>query len=247
LIHKLTKATHQGQRAYQEDRSFSFKIQGGTCFGVFDGHGSAACAHLCSQRFPIIFRKLLKTGIPIPEVLTQGINILNLETQFLNSGSTASVVFIPLPANEVHVAVLGDSPVLVRQADKSLWVAPEHNVRTNWQEADAARARGGFVQGGYLYMSYDGQGLQMARALGDTELSRVLSRIPDVSTRPLGAGSWVFVGTDGALDPSHANEAEGIKAIVALIEAGSEASAIVQRALDIPTGDNVTAMLLRIG
>lgn len=43
----------------------------------------------------------------------------------------------------------------------------------------------------------------MGRALGDTHLSKVLSRVPDIYEVKLGAQSFVIVATDGAFDPSH--------------------------------------------
>lgn len=178
--------------------------------------------------------------------LKQVINSLNLATQAMWCGSTASIVFLPWSGDSVTVAVLGDSPVLVKRADGSVWVAPEHNVRTNQAEADAVIKRGGMVSGGYAYATYSGNGLQMARALGDAELNRILSQTPDVSTHPLGIGSWVLVATDGALDPSHANEAAGIAALTKMLNKGDDAQAVVDRALKIRTGDNVTAMVVRV-
>jgi serine/threonine protein phosphatase PrpC len=242
----VSAASHRGARAYQEDSHFSLTAAEGLCFGVFDGHGDAECARLCAERFPLIFVDLLKPNVHFAETLRQTIQTLNLETQSMWSGCTASVVFMPWTANEVHVAVLGDSPVIVKRANHSIWVAPEHNVRTNYAEAEAARARGGFVDEWYLYTTYGGVGLQMARALGDSDFSRVLSRVPDISSHVLGADSFVFVGTDGVLDPLHKKPEASLKALIAFIEAGADAQAIVNRALAIPTDDNATALLVRV-
>ncbi len=93
---------------------------------------------------------------------------------------------------------------------------------------------------------YYGSGLQMTRALGDATLSKVLDRTPEVSVRLLGAGSFVLVATDGAFDPGHNNTNGAIDEVVNLIESGNEAQEIVDRALEIPTRDNVTALLVRL-
>jgi serine/threonine protein phosphatase PrpC len=155
-------------------------------------------------------------------------------------------VFIPKDEHRVEIAVLGDSPVIAKLADGSIFVSEEHNVRTNMAEADAAIARGGFVNSGYLFASYSGNGLQMTRSLGDYELDSVLSREPEVFSHVLGKDSWVLVCSDGAVDPSHAAAKASIDSIVALVEAGGDAQEIVERALAAKTGDNVTAILVRL-
>jgi serine/threonine protein phosphatase PrpC len=165
----------------------------------------------------------------------------------MRAGSTASLVFIPKDESRVDVAVLGDSPVLVSRPDGSIWVSPEHNIRTNEAEADAAIKRGGFVHSGYLFASYDGDGLQMSRALGDYELDRVLSREPEVFSHVLGKDSWVLVCSDGAVDPGHGAAQANIDTIVRMIEdEDADAQDIVDRALAAKTGDNVTAILVRL-
>jgi len=237
---KISKATAKGLRTYQEDRSFVLTTERGMYMGVFDGHGGDECAEYCVNRMPDILAEF-------PDAMPCDIlNTLNNETRDMYAGCTASVVFIPNGETAVHVAVLGDSPVIVKGADRPIWVSPEHNVRTNKAEADAAMARGGFVSGGYLFANYSGNGLQMTRALGDASLDKVLSRIPEVFSWVLGAGSFVLVATDGALDPSHGNGDKDVYDIVDLIEAGADAQKIVDRALAIPTRDNVTALLVTL-
>jgi serine/threonine protein phosphatase PrpC len=236
---KISTATAKGARYYQEDRSFVLPTEKGMYLGVFDGHGGSECAEYCANRMPDILAEF-------PDVFL-ALEALSAETRGMYAGSTASIVFIPKDEYSVHVAVIGDSPVIVKRADGSIWVSPEHNVRTNMAEADAAIARGGFVSGGYLFASFSGVGLQMSRALGDASLDKVLLRTPDMAiVHGCGAGNFVLVCTDGAVDPSHANEAEGIASIVSLVEGGYDAQQIVDRALAIPTRDNVTALLVTL-
>jgi|ERR1700674_1980570 len=235
---KITKATAQGRRSYQEDAYFILTTSEGTYLAVLDGHGGNACAEYCAAMLPIILHS--------KPILRDALAELNEKARHMHSGSTVSIVFIPTSEDVVYTAVLGDSPIIIKRKDGSIWVSPEHNVRTNLAEADAAIERGGFVKSGYLFAKYTGQGLQMSRALGDAALDRVLSREPDVSAQPIGPGSYVLVATDGAVDPSHANEAAGIAKIVNLLDAGGEAQNVVDRALAIHTNDNVTALLVRL-
>lgn len=243
----VSTATAQGRRPYQEDRFFTFSSAEGLCFGVFDGHGGDTVADIAQEEFPgMLVDELGEPGATPQDVLLKAFARLNEATKSHYQGSSASVVFLPWSGDLVHVAVLGDSPVVIKRADGSIWHGPDHNVRSNKDEAAAAQARGGFIINGYLTAHFSGPGLQMARALGDVELAKVLSRTPEISTQVLGVGSFVLVATDGAFDPGHENTNEAADEIVALIQSGGDAQAIVNRAVAIPTGDNVTALLVRV-
>lgn len=247
----ITEATHQGRRPYQEDRYFSFSNPHGTWMGVFDGHGGDGCAKMALSLITPLINSTYTPSSPIKEVFTEIFSKLNSATIGLHSGCTASLAFIPSSQDVVHVAVLGDSPIIIRKNDGNIWIAPEHNVSTNESEVIAAVGRGGYIAtgGAYLVDSYNrlGVGLQMTRALGDVELSRVLNREPEIFSIPIGESSFVLVCTDGAFDPSHYKTVKESSAaiIIKLIETGADASSIVNRAIKIPTRDNVTAVLWR--
>jgi len=179
--------------------------------------------------------------------------LAGLTKDFL-SGTTASVAYIPWnkaatpwSIDTVWVAVIGDSPVIVKDAAGKVNISPEHNVRTNMAERKAAEGRGGYVHGGYLYdpQDRDGPGLQMGRALGDKSLARVLSREPDIYPVAVGPSSFVLLATDGAFDPGHYNFDEAAGAVVSMLEHGLAAENVVNRALSAKTGDNVTAIVAR--
>jgi serine/threonine protein phosphatase PrpC len=219
-----------------EDFHNVVETEDGVYLATWDGHGGDECSLYCAEQLPLL----------VPNSLSKIIALLNAATRSMHTGSTASIAFIPKDEHRVEIAVLGDSPVIAKLADGSIFVSEEHNVRTNMAEADAAIARGGFVNSGYLFASYSGNGLQMTRSLGDYELDSVLSREPEVFSHVLGKDSWVLVCSDGAVDPSHAAAKASIDSIVALVEAGGDAQEIVERALAAKTGDNVTAILVRL-
>jgi serine/threonine protein phosphatase PrpC len=243
----VSRARSKGVRDYQEDRYFTASMPEGLCFGVFDGHGGTGCANKAVRLFPGLMADAVgEPGATVPDAFRESFAKLNEVTKHMYDGCTASIAFIPWSGELVHVAVLGDSPVILQRADRSIWVAPDHNVRSNQAEVEAAKKRGGAVVGGYLVAHFSGPGLQMSRALGDVELGSVLNRTPDVSTHVLGLGSFVLVCTDGALDPGHKDAGASAQTVVQLIQAGSEARAIVNRAIHLPTEDNVTVLLVRI-
>ena len=86
----------------------------------------------------------------------------------------------------------------------------------------------------------------MSRALGDADLDKVLSREPGVYSEPLGPDSWVLLATDGVFDPAHEG-AYGPRDAAEQISAQLiTAQVIVNDAVNRRTGDNATAILVRV-
>ena len=252
----ITTARAQGNRYYQEDRYVVYKEidTGGTLVCVMDGHGGEQSAEACYQSIHLhVWNgiKSLKTK-DTAERLRALVSILHEQTKDNQSGTTFSCVYLPKKSSKIWIAVLGDSPVIVSVVGDGYHVSPEHNVRSNEEEAKAAVARGGFIEGGYLFTdnpNYDltGPGLQMSRALGDAPLDRVLSREPTIYSLPFKRGDWALVCTDGLLSPSHNKKAQKdrLEHIVKLIKEGKNADNLTDDAIKAKTGDNVTAILIR--
>ena len=242
----VTSATHQGTRYYQEDRFFTLTCEKGTLIAVCDGHGGAQCSHRVSESLPVAFAEAIsKPKTTVRKALEESIHQIAVEVEYFQNGSTLSCVFVPFKGNYVTCAVVGDSPIVIKDADGNINISPDHNVRTNPEEAQAVIERGGFVQNGYAFATYDGGGLQMGRALGDTELRRILSTKPDIYRVKVNKESFVIVATDGAFDPGHYDFKQSAAAVVQIVAEGGEAEQIVKHALDIKTGDNVTALVGR--
>jgi serine/threonine protein phosphatase PrpC len=246
IIKPTTSATHKGLRPYQEDRFFTCSCPKGLLIGVFDGHGGELVSHLASEVFPGIFSDEITEPKATPRTaLKKAIKKLVSMTQANAAGSTLSLAYIPYRGNTVTCAVMGDSPIIIKDAEGKINIGPEHNVRTNAAERKAAEERGGMVMGGYLCASFSGGGLQMARALGNYHLGRVLSRVPDIYTVKINKDSFIIVATDGVFDPGHYEFDKAAESVVKLIEEGAEAQTIVDRAVAIPTGDNASAIVAR--
>jgi serine/threonine protein phosphatase PrpC len=242
---EITHASEKGLRSYQEDRHIVYHAPDeGYLLAVFDGHGGSETADYCANRLIALYHEVRsKLLVANFESIILGIfQELNKATQRMHSGCAASIAIIKEDGSEVIVGVLGDAPVLVK--NDGVWCSPEHNVRSNPAEAKTAQQRGGFISGGYLFAEYSGSGLQMSRALGDYYLDKVLSREPEIFRLPLKTGDYVLVASDGLFDPSHATHPQ--VSINLLIEAGADATRLVQNALDVPTGDNVTAVLVKL-
>lgn len=245
---KISLAQARGRRSYQEDTFGVEKLSTGLLVWVADGHGGNTVSDHIKKRMPSVWIEKDNDNKPIQmmDVFSQ----LNNETIFDEEGSTLSVAFIT--HQTVHIGVLGDSPVLV-SADGLHYIGPDHNARSNERERNDAIARGAIYESGYVCVKqpsygglYDtGPGLQMTRSLGDSKLT-FLNRIPEVRTLSFGNhGDFVLIATDGLIDPSHHHKGTETTDIFSLIEAGAEAPELVTRATKLPTGDNVTAILVR--
>lgn len=244
---KISLAQARGSRSYQEDTFGIERLFAGTLVWVADGHGGEETSQYV--RHNILNTWITKDNDNKEEQIKGTFAALHEATKDIDAGSTLSLAYIT--RSTVHVAVLGDSPVLV-SADGQNYVGPDHNARSNEKERKAAIDRGAIYSGGYVCLpqaSYGGfidagPGLQMTRALGDSHL-KFLNREPEIRVLSFGNhGDFVLVASDGLVDPSHHNNAE-IDVIAGLIEAGAEAPELVTRATKLPTGDNVTAILVK--
>lgn len=251
---RISRAQAQGLRDYQEDRFVVSNMPNGKLIAIMDGHGGADVSSLIARRLPGLWKKHpvllpLLSYEPMVRSVFQDLNTLTAE---MDAGSTMSLVFIPEPANEfgdrvITVAILGDSPVIIVDDEGKMDVSPMHNARSNPAELLAAQARGAFFTGGYICDGWSGPGLQMTRAMGDRALRRILNYEPEIYTRAIGPDSFVLLASDGLFDPSHHDLEPAIAVVVEKIKTGATAKELVDYAVGIPTGDNVTAIVVRFG
>lgn len=225
---KSTTATAQGGRSHQEDRVY---VQDGLSI-ICDGHGGDECANEVIRVLPKAWAELFDdTEESVEEIFRRVGSITSLH----RSGCSCSLAFL-YPDRKAVIAILGDSPVIVRR-DGEARTFPCHNAQVNVKERTAAIERGAYYDEPYLWNG-DGQGLQMSRAFGDSSLP-FLSREPDIYS--IANVEWIALVTDGAFDNLH----DDPLILAPLIQDGADAQDIVDRALALRTGDNVTAIVLR--
>ncbi|MCH8860434.1 MAG: protein serine/threonine phosphatase 2C family protein, partial [Thaumarchaeota archaeon] len=192
----ISYATDTGLRPYQEDRFVvcsDGEHTGIKCLmAVMDGHGGSEVSEFLSAS---LLEYFLTKG---EGSLRETIRSLSDQTSSMHAGSTLSVVVIP-KADETtaYVAVIGDSPVIIRDKEGRIIMSPEHNVRSNTQEREAAITRGAIYEQGYIWDPSGGHGLQMSRALGDSALSEILNKEPEMYEVELGPESFIIIGSDG--------------------------------------------------
>lgn len=244
---KINAFSQQNNREYQEDRFFIHEYKNkDILLGIFDGHGADFASEDACNATVKIFNHIKKNIKKNPELaLTYLFERLNDLVKDYWCGSTAVIVWIK--DNIAHVSVLGDSIVLINTNNR-LWKSPEHNVRTNKNEADAALERGGYINNGYLFDAYklsQSYGLQMSRSLGDKDLNRVLDRNPDIFHIPVNENSWVLLCSDGlySLDKESPNYIEKISDLINSTE-NVNAEFLVKKLSETQHYDNSTAIFL---
>ena len=202
----LTIESVQGQRNHQEDRSFSVRLgesrNSHHLFGVFDGHGGMDAAEECRILVPR-FAELYYGRTPVVMLRNIAKNLCRLTEKYVAQGCTMSMALVRPKYDDVWVAVIGDSPVVVVDKHGVVSIGPLHNVGTNEKERESAQSRGG------VYLRQDGCGyigkpgfydycLQMSRSLGDHALGDVILREPEIFQ--VKNPRRVVVATDGILE-----------------------------------------------
>ena len=243
-------ARAQGLRQYQEDRYLKHRIDAaghkGLLMAIVDGHGGSSTAEMVAQSAVRLFTQALSEYKDNLEgALSKTVAELDRITREQKSGTTLSLVFVPDGESHAHVAVIGDSPVIIKDRKGKINISPDHNVRSNPEELQAAIGRGAHYEQGYIFNPHSGDGLQMSRALGDRNLEGILSREPDVYSVELGVGSIIIIASDGVFDPGHADTLQEIHQALELVGGGGDARALVDDAIMRMTGDNASAIVWR--
>lgn len=244
----VSVCSEQGPRLHQEDRHLVQPVEGegrrGYLLAVLDGHGGSAAADLCVGVLPGLLAEA--GGEKAEETLRRIVGDLDRRTRGMGPGTTVSLAYVVESDRRVTVATVGDSPVIVCDAEGAVWVSRSHNVRVNPEERHAAERRGGEYDGfGYVRNPSTGYGLQMSRALGDAAMGSVLGREPELHSCSLGPESFVILATDGVADPAHREADRVVGEIVSLARrtVPFDASTLLRWAGARGLQDNATAVV----
>jgi len=239
----VTAGSVQGLREAQEDRFVASRFRDrGWLLAVFDGHNGPGTADVAAGLVEDAFAESFDRYGPGTAAVSATIGKLRDATADRVDGSSASVVFVDEEAGRVFVAVLGDSPVILRDADGELRSAPIHNTATNPTDAERAIERGALLVGPYLVRPDKMEGVNLTRTIGDADLT-FLGRTPEMLDATVGADSFVLVASDGVFTRLAATPEMLVARFGQLIDGETEAEALIADALAAGSDDNVTVVL----
>lgn len=251
---QVSMATAVGGRSEQQDRGINFFVKSGRRVfawvgAIFDGFGGSATSDVAVTHLPeICHRHLGPRWHTAPhEHLRAVVHELVQLTSGYYSGSTCSIVAITPSKAVAHVAVLGDSPVLIKRSGVS-HLAPMHNFALSEEAQQYARDHGASIErrgDRYVYgCSNEYGGVQLSHCLGCRPLDHFLVREPYIGSFVLDAQSIVLIGSDG-LWARDQTPGEWMQATDKKLRRGVGAKALVNAVLRAGGYDNTTAIVWR--
>jgi len=213
-------------------------------FMIFDGHNGPCAAIAANERMPAVLKEALASCESPEEALKSSFRKIHdvIINENVKGGCTATVVLFI--GDKGYVAHVGDTRLALIRDGMLRRLTVDHRP-SNKAEADAVRARGGFlICFGGSQMRVNGM-IAITRALGDKELGEALTCEPDVSPVPLEFGSddVLVLACDGLWDQvpdeivqnTVLNESDPLKA----------AEALRNLAFNKGSTDNISVMVIR--
>lgn len=234
-------------------------------WGVFDGHGGAACSEFAAARFPLELKKDLEAGLPPARAMVNATYATEVafarEHARDDSGTTAVCVLLDMTAETteeggggavITVSNVGDSRALLVQAKGKIVPLTTDQDGANALELRRIKAAGGFVdEDGYV----NGD-VQTARSIGDADAkfpdgvhSAAVVPTPAVLQRELCDTDVALVlACDGLFEAHGGSNAWINKMVRRLVKEGRSAQhiaeALVAQALADGSEDNTTAIVV---
>jgi len=213
-------------------------------FLLLDGHCGKEASQLAAVRLPAILQVEIEAGKPPAEALSIAFRKTHdaLLAEAPSCGTTATaVLFI---GEQGYVAHVGDSRAAIVAEDCTVTRLTEDHRPSNAAEAEAVRARGGFV------ICLGGQNLRVngviaiTRSLGDKSIGDALSCEPDVKEFTLPEKSTLIIACDGLWDVVQ-DEEVGRSASDLALNCRQVAEDLRDTAYKKGSFDNITVMVIR--
>lgn len=259
-----------------EDTPEETLAQGVPFFGVYDGHGGTQCAAYLRKKLDKLVLGHPKVIDEPEVALREAIDFAEQEflDQFKedSSGSTAAVAIIV--GNKIVTANVGDTEIVLNRGGVALCLSEKHNVKSSEAERERVVAAGGrlYQNARVAHPLYNPQVLSLgvSRAIGDSGFklkeytqgkpSGVVATASTFTTdfNPA-TDEFLLIGCDGVWDVMSHQQAvdycvevqqNGIESIATSpqtpLTPQQISSALVTRALELGSNDNVTAMFISL-
>nr|MBP7774853.1 protein serine/threonine phosphatase 2C family protein [Candidatus Woesebacteria bacterium] len=243
----------QGRRAYMEDRTLvanDVLASGDSLVGIFDGHGGDAVAQMAQEQMVSIMKQLARSERDVNEILRKSIltlnSIIEQDPKLKNVGATAAMIYVR--DGVLYSANVGDARSVIDGAGgMAVRVSKDHKADDAEEEA-RIRRDGGFVTRGMGGDVARVNGvLAVARALGDRSMGPAISAEAYLTETKLGADNTIaIVACDGIWDVISDEEAMQLAKNMRSQGKNEQeiARALVQKAFDLNSGDNLSATVV---
>ncbi|MCR4336667.1 MAG: response regulator, partial [Candidatus Omnitrophica bacterium] len=262
IVNRRAHDISQGVRSEQLDRFVDVEINlpdvrkgRGRFMAVMDGHRGNSAVNIAAANIQDIFEDaMIEERGNIDNALELTIARLDVLTKNEISGTTVSILYIPEEKDAAYTAILGDSPILIKNESEVLEDVDPGHVPTNDSEKVRIEAAGGSVinsVNGVVAVAVKAQdirsgiqGIKVTRALGNKDLATIMSRKPSIKRIWLGEKSHAEVASDGLLGGrALLDRQDRVKEIARDVENGKGAQDLVRDASD--RSDNIAALVWR--
>ena len=264
-------AEMNGWRMNMEDAHVVHTGDGEGFFGILDGHGSAECSAWCAQR---LHEVLAAHGCPTNDAAAKKM-CLDIDAAFLRTGksggTTAAMCAVRRPAPggkyRLHVINAGDSRVLLSRANGSIidgggtdgGLTTDHKPNHPVERERIERCGGQVVLAAGGVHRVNG-GLSVSRGFGDGEYKktggpsqedRPVTANPEMGHFECDSSDFLVIVCDGVSEGAFTNAEVCELAAKVLKETNGDvakaAEAVILRALDRNSKDNISCMIVLFG
>mmetsp|Transcript_44929 Transcript_44929/g.103855 ORF Transcript_44929/g.103855 Transcript_44929/m.103855 type:complete len:523 (-) Transcript_44929:217-1785(-) len=261
-------AEMNGWRTNMEDAHLVFSRDDWGVFGVFDGHGGAACSKFVAEKFA---EDLESNGCPKDDAAVKRL-FLTIDKEFLDSeqpsGSTATMCIVRQPEmpggkHRLHVVNAGDSRVLLGRRDGSIvdGGGTDQGLTTDHKpDHPAERERiercGGRVEKTEGNVARVNGNLAVSRGFGDKDEKKTggpgpedhpVTANPETGRFECDQTDFLLLVCDGVSEGNFPNP-EVVELVAKLLREGKDlgetARAVCHKAVERDSKDNITCMLV---
>jgi serine/threonine protein phosphatase PrpC len=200
---------HLGKKfiPYTEDAHARFSFDNYDFLVIADGHNGYQLSRLAVALAEIHLKSFIRLNEEnIPLGLQKLFEFIHKETKLLKGGTTFNLAIIDKQYNELYVANLGDSPLMVLRKNKLLFKTVDHDAN-NIDE----RARIFKIDPNHIFI-FDNPSwrlktnLMTSRGFGDKNSDipiGVISRVPDITVLNLLPNDLIIQCSDGLMESFH--------------------------------------------
>ncbi|HLW72609.1 MAG TPA: PP2C family protein-serine/threonine phosphatase [Candidatus Babeliales bacterium] len=241
-------SSEMNKRNYQEDRFFHGDVDGGTWYGVYDGHGGDVISEFLANNLHNYFSKLshccMRHKMLLAFEAAENDAVIKLHPE---CGSTASVVYIK--NNIAYFAHVGDSRAVLECKGKVVLATSDQKPNRPDEKKRIVNAGGKISMNGVWRVN----GLAVSRSIGDKALKDgaegQIIAVPEITEIPLTADNhFLIIASDGLWDVIENEDAVDMvtKELAKNSSLDDIAQTLKNDAIAKGSGDNITVCVVTL-